>query len=586
MDQKRNSDFKKFEKYMFYYTKLMFCCIKHMCGIWLFLTKNDLSPITGQAFESFMKIKHRGPDNSDFKILNDFKTIIGFHRLSINGLNKHSANQPFVYDTDDTLTFVICNGEIYNYKELAETYSIELTTGSDCEILYPLYKKIGMHRLMNEVDAECAMIFCELNKKTNEVRLIVGRDQLGIRSLFMSQNKNEICFASELKGIPESHLKNEDFKVRQFPPRNFLEISSLDDFSDLKFQEYFDYEKIPVTVFDREKAHELIRKSLYEAVESRMMSDREFGCLLSGGLDSSLVSAIASSICKKRGNVLKTFCIGVSEKSPDVINAKIVANHIGSKHTTIIVSEAEALEYAKRQTTYNVESSDCTTNRATTFQLLVSKWISEHTNIKVLLIGDTFDELCSGYIYTLKAPNLEMFHKEVLKLLTNIHYFDVKRSDNGISAYGIECRCPCKKFTFPYLSISSELRMPKNGTEKDLLREAFKNTGLLPETIRTRSKNAFSDAVSVLERSWYVMLQEDVEKMYTDDEFEKISNKYTHMKPMTKESLFYRQMFEKHFGKRQEIAKTIPYYWLPNPEFIGYIEYNPSARVLKELYKE
>jgi asparagine synthase (glutamine-hydrolysing) len=554
-----------------------------MCGIWLLFTKNAQLDLTSwEIYRSFMRFKSRGPENSDFKVLDQYSTIIGFHRLAINGLVRSTANQPFMFDTDEKVVYVMCNGEIYNYKELAQKYEIPLSTGSDCEIIYPLYQKIGAAELMKELDAEFATIICEIDKKTKDVKLIVGRDQCGIRPLFMSYSEDTICLSSEKKGLP--YLKDHRFKVQQFSPRCYVEVSSKDNFNDIQFKEYFSITNIQPKIFDREQALTLIREEFIDSVRSRMMCDREFACLLSGGLDSSLVSAIASRICKSRGKVLKTFCIGMDENSPDIMWAKKVADHIGSDHTTIIIPEEEWLR-AIEHIVDTIESYDITTVRASTGQYLVANWIAKNRpEIKVLLIGDGSDELTGGYIYTLKAPSHEEFHQEILKLLNDIHYFDVLRSDRGIASNGLEARVPFlrKRFIEAYLSIDVNIRMPTNGVEKSLLRDAFRDTDYLPLDVLYRTKEAFSDGVSTMKRSWFSILQENIDRMYTSEEFLQKSEKYDHNKPPTKEALYYRETYEKIFGSREEVAKTIPRFWLPN--WSGNIT-EPSARVLKH-YKE
>jgi asparagine synthase (glutamine-hydrolysing) len=554
-----------------------------MCGIWHLLTKSSQLDLTSyELYKAFMGFKPRGPENSDFKVFDQYSTIIGFHRLAINGLIKNSANQPFMYDTDEKVAYVMCNGEIYNYKELAQKYEIQLSTGSDCEIIYPLYQKVGAGAMTDELDGEFAIIICEIDKLTKEVKMLVTRDQCGIRPLFMAFSEDTICFSSEMKGLP--FLRDSNYKIQQFPPRCYAEFSSTDNFKEIQFKEYFSITNIQPTIFDREQALKLICEEFIDSVRSRMMCDREFACLLSGGLDSSLVSAIASRICQSRGKVLKTFCIGMDENSPDIIWAKKVAKHIKSDHTTIIIPEQEWLE-AIQHIVDTIESYDITTVRASTGQYLVSKWIAKNRpEIKVLLIGDGSDELTGGYIYTLKAPSHEEFHKEILKLLNDIHYFDVLRSDRGIASNGLEARVPFlrKRFIIAYLSICVELRMPTNGVEKSLLRDAFKDTDYLPLDVLYRTKEAFSDGVSTVKRSWFSILQENIDKMYTQEVLEQKREIYSHNKPPTKEALFYRETFVKFFGDMEEVARIIPRFWLPN--WSGNIM-EPSARVLKH-YKE
>lgn len=552
-----------------------------MCGIWFLFSKNPQRCLTdGALYSSFAKGKARGPENSDFKTLELFGTIVAFHRLAINGIKKSTANQPFMFDFDDRVDYVMCNGEIYNYKELAQKYEIDVPSECDCEVLYPLYQKIGMDRLMREIDGEFAMIICEINKLTKEVKIIIGRDQCGIRPMFIGVSDDEICLSSELKGIP--FLDDPKYTVKQFPPRSYAVISSLQQSLVPEFVEYFSIDKIVPTIFDLVEALKIIKDEFIESVRSRMLCDREFACLLSGGLDSSLVSAIAAQICREKGTILKTFCLGIDENSPDVIWAKKVAEYIGSDHTTIIIPEEEWLK-AVEKIVYTIESYDITTVRASTGQYLVAKWISENTDIKVLLIGDGSDELTGGYIYTLKAPSHQEFHNEILKLMNDIHYYDVLRSDRGVASNGLEARVPFlrKRFIEAYLSIDVNLRMPTNGVEKSLLRDAFKDSGILPNDVLYRTKEAFSDGVSTMKRSWFTILQEHIEDMYTGEEFQMKKELYTHNAPPTKEALYYRETFEKHFGKRN--AHVIPRFWLPN--WSGNTQ-EPSARVLDNYKAE
>jgi asparagine synthase (glutamine-hydrolysing) len=583
-----------------------------MCGIWLLFSKSKQRRLSdGSFYSAFMRFKARGPENSDFKVLDQYNTIIGFHRLAINGLVKASANQPFMYDTDEKVTYVMCNGEIYNYKELATKYDIQLFTGSDCEIIYPLYQKIGKEKLMQELDVEASIIICELNKLTREVKMIIGRDHCGIRPLFVSYTKDEICFSSEKKGIPQ--LKGSKQKIMHFPPRCYIELSSLDDFQFINYNQYFKFEDIRPTIFNMEMALTTIREEFIDAVKSRMMCDREFACLLSGGLDSSLVSAIASDIQKSRGKVLTTFCVCMDPNSPDPIWAQKVADHIGSRHITIVIPEVvwliavlyDSLMKNKEIVTmlesiYNcdvfalmeeygidasivdiIETYDITTVRASTGQYLVSKWIAKnHPEIKVLLIGDGSDELTGGYIYMLKAPSHSEFFDEILKLLNDIHYFDVLRSDRGIASNGLEARVPFlrRQFISAYLSIDVSLRMPSNGVEKSLLRDAFKDTNLLPPDALYRKKEAFSDGVSKKERSWFSILTEIFEKIYTNEEFITKSQKYLHNTPPSKESLYYREWHGEKFDDDDEDNKTTIRFWLPN--WSGGTK-EPSARTLE-----
>jgi len=266
--------------------------------------------------------------------------------------------------------------------------------------------------------------------------------------------------------------------------------------------------------------------------------------------------------------------------STDERYAKLVAKHIGSNHTHITCTQDEfmnALPAVIRIT----ETYDITTIRASTGQYLISKWIANNTDIKVLLIGDGSDELCSGYLYFHKAPNAIESHNENIRLLEDISYFDILRADRCISNNGLEARVPYldQRFVNYYLSIDPSLRVPINNMEKWLLRESFNTTDYLPPEVLWRKKEAFSDAVSSQERSWFNIIQEYVDKKYTLDDLEYVKKRYTHNIPLSKESLYFRVIFEMYYGK--DLDHIIPYYWLP--KWCGNTN-EPSARTLDFYY--
>ncbi len=553
-----------------------------MCGIWLYLHKPNKRSLTYcQMYDAFMQTDIRGPDRSLFLKQSNYGVYIGFHRLSIMDLST-KGDQPFVFEDDSHIVYAICNGEIYNFKNLCYKYEIYPESGSDCEIFTYLYERIGIDGLVKELLGEFAFCICDINKSTSEVKLFIGRDQAGIRPIFVTGNDDEIVLTSELKGSP---FLEQGLHVQQFPPRHYLQICSTDeklyDPSLSKSIKFRDFDSIQTSIYDLEEAKKLIRETLIESVRSRMVSDRPLGCLLSGGLDSSLVASIASDFCKENGQLLNTFSIGM-EGSTDEYYAKLVAKHIGSKHTHVVLPESDWLNAIKKIINI-IESYDITSVRASTGQYLICKWIAEHTNIKVLLIGDGSDELCAGYMYFHKAPNARAVHDENLRLVNDIHMYDVLRADRGISSNGLEGRVPFldNRFIELYLSIDPELRKPNMGLEKWLLREAF--TGrYLPEEVRLRPKEAFSDGVSSIKRSWYSILQEYINNAITDKELETAQLKYDHCKPPSKEALYFRIMFEERFGSSSVTAKVIPYFWLP--KWVGVIN-EPSARIL-EVYKK
>ena len=538
-----------------------------MCGIWFYLSKNCSYNNNIELYTSFMNIKHRGPNSSNFVILNKYNLQIGFHRLAINGLINTTANQPFIFNTREKSIYVICNGEIYNYKELAVKYNIELFTGSDCEILHPLYDILGAD-MVNELDGEFAFIMCEIDKITDEINVFVSRDQCGIRPLFVSSSDNFIMFASELKGLIGENCYH-------YPPRHYTKFSSNDNFTEIAFNKYYDVENIPQTITNFEHATKMIRYELINSVKSRLMSDVPIGCLLSGGLDSSLSASIMAFLCPNQK--IKTFCIGMDENATDVSYAKLVAEHIKSDHKTIIIPKQEWLE-ALEYVICVIESFDITTVRASTAQYLISKWIAANENIKVLLVGDGSDELTNGYRYCSNAPDNQSFNDETCRLLNEIHEYDVLRTDRGISHNGLEARVPFlrKEFITKYLSIDVNLRRSEGKIEKYLLREAFAGTNLLPDEVLYRKKEALSDGVSSLTDSWYIIIQKHIDTLITDDEFEMLKNNYIHCQPISKESLYYRQIFEKYFGKC--CSNIIKHYWLP--KWCGEVN-DPSARELK-----
>lgn len=558
-----------------------------MCGIWLHLIKKGFKSMlsNGEIYEAFMKIQKRGPDQSVLiKPDEKYGLSIGFHRLAINGLSL-SGDQPFTYETDDKIYYLVCNGEIYNHKKLEKKYGITPTSGSDCEVLLHLWLKIGMDEMSKELDAEYAVCVCELDKTTNEVKLYISRDHLGIRPLYVSGNKNEVVITSDLNGSPFLLKNTEGYnKVHQFKPRCNATLSNMQEsMYDLNYTQYIDFNDVNTTIYDLETAMLKINRTLRKAVTTRLMSDKQVGALLSGGLDSSLVCAIASEYLKKQGKTLKTFSIGLNGGT-DEFYAKKVAEYIGSDHTHVEFTNKEFLD-SLNIVIKTINSFDITTVRASVGQYLISKWVFENSDIKVLLLGDISDELVSGYMYNFSAPSSEDLHAEAVRLLNDIHFYDGLRADRSVASNSLEGRFPFGflKFVKLYLSIDPKFRMPTfGGIEKWLLRESFKADAILPNDVLFRIKTAFSDGVSSEEKSWFQIIQEHLETDISNEEFEEEIKEYNHMKPVSKEALYFRRIFESHFGTSEETAKVVPYFWLP--KWSGGIT-EPSARVL-QVYKE
>lgn len=556
-----------------------------MCGIFLFIEKKKLSiEQEKRIYNKFIELKRRGPDKSIYEELKKPVNIkIGFHRLAITG-KSIKGDQPFKYDSINgkNMIYVVCNGEIYDYKNVITKYGLKPTTDSDCEVIGLLYKEYGIDKTCAILSGEYAFIICDIEKETGAYNIYVCNDRFGIRPIFMKENEYGIFFSSEIKGFLVEHIGS----IERVKPRNYYTISKIDNVVIKKgYTEYYNLENIKTEYYEIEKVKEIIKNKFIEVVKGMMYSDREIGCLLSGGLDSSLVASVASGMHKKMyGSKLKTFSMGLPN-STDEYNAKLVATFIDSDHTHITFQETQFLN-ALPDVVRVIENYDITTVRASTGQFLISKWISENTDVKVLLTGDGSDELTGGYMYFHKAPSKKEFHEENIRLLNNIHFFDGNRADRCIAGNGIEARFPFLDYRFveEYLKVDIDLRVPKNGLEKELLRSCFSEDNILPKEVLMRKKEGMSDACSSLERSWYKIIEEFVEKKYTNEEYKEKIGDYEHLKPYSKESLYYRELFDGVYGVFLEdnIAEGIvPYFWLP--KWCGDIK-NPSARVL-DVYK-
>lgn len=587
-----------------------------MCGIWGLLTTRQADLDYSNFFNKFNLIKARGPDRTTF--ITNSNYIVGFHRLAIMDTSIQ-GDQPFShsYYYNNSLgekilrtIYVICNGEIYNFKEIKESndmqevihkYNYTFKSESDCEILLPLYLmenssdlNIGLKEMISKLNGEFAFAIYDIdhNLDTNEFKygLWTGRDRFGIRPLFYTRlDDYTVCFGSEVKSLMKLS-KDTINKVEVHDPRAWMYWGGHQEQELTQVHKlYYSVGKYPLVLKpDLNDVYRMIRTKLTDAVKIRLESDREIGCLLSGGLDSSLISAIAAKELASHGKKLRTFSIGM-DNSPDVHFAKLVSEHIGSIHTNINIVQEEwikAIEEVVRIT----ETFDITTIRATVGQYLVSKWIKENTNIKVLLIGDGSDEATGGYLYFHKAPNQHEFHFECVRLLHYIHFFDVLRADRGIASNGLEARVPFLDVNFInfYFQIDLLEKTPKTHIidgktykfEKYLLRKAWDNTDLLPKCVLWRKKEAFSDGVSSESKSWYTIIQERVELNMSDEYFQSNRNKYEgYVIPHTKEALYYHELFDKYYPEQNHLC---PYYWLPK-----WIDnaLDPSARTLK-IYSE
>ena len=606
-----------------------------MCGIFALLN-NDGQVNRKLLISSFEKGKHRGPEFSVFSTPM-IKCNVGFHRLAINGLDEIS-NQPIIINH----IILICNGEIYNYEELynlSGTQS-ERKTNSDCEVIIHLYLKYGMQHTLQLLDGVFSFVLIDSRMNSEHNEIYVARDPYGIRPLFyLTANKTKLykeeltvpeknifhVFASEMKSLtdlcaefnntrPSKYINK--YNIRQFTPGTYsmfhlsFKVNSVWELKrkNVRYHNFSFYNTFPEqnykTIFEN------LRKYLTQAVHKRCStSDRPIACLLSGGLDSSLIAGLVNEYhVKHKLQKLKTFSIGV-RGSQDLIYAKMVAEHLNTDHNEVIIEESDFFKYA-HQVIYDIESYDTTSVRASIGNWLIGKYISENCNAKVIFNGDGADELMGGYIYMSKAPDGIEFDKECKHLLRNIHQFDVLRSDRCISSHGLEPRTPFldKYFTQYYLSIHPTIRFHKHNEfmEKWLIRSAFsdddyvnnrKGGKLLPDDVMWRRKEAFSDGVSEVNRSLYRIMKDycyehflnnemksypeiisNLDEMYTNacrvDKSMENTNNY--LLPSSAEEYYYRKVFETFYPGKGNI---IPYFWMP--KYVNAVD--SSARTL-EIY--
>ena len=501
--------------------------------------------------EGFERTVSRGPDDS--RIVDTGKGLLGFHRLAIMGLTP-SGMQPFEMDE----SYAVCNGEFYGFevqkqKLIQKGYTFR--SESDCEILLPLYHEYGTE-MFAMLDAEFACIIYD--GRTGEY--IAARDPIGIRPLYYGYDKQGIIlFASEAK-----NLVGLTDKIMPFPPGHY--------YKDGTFICYTDIAKVDAVCYDDlETACRHIREKLIAGVEKRLVADAKIGFLLSGGLDSSLVCAIAA---KKSKSPIKTFAIGMSEDAIDLKYARQVADYIGSDHKEICMTPDEVIATLDKLI-YLLGTYDITTIRASMGMYLICKAIHEQTDIRVLLTGEISDELF-GYKYTDFAPSAEAFQEEAQKRIRELHMYDVLRADRCISVNSLEARVPFGDLDFVkyVMALDPEMKLNKYGKGKYLLRHAFEGEGYLPDSILWRGKAAFSDAVG---HSMVDYLKDYAEEQYFDAEFEEKRLQYGYAQPFTKESLLYREIFEKYYPGQAEMILD---FWMPNKSWDGCNVNDPSARVL------
>jgi asparagine synthase (glutamine-hydrolysing) len=551
-----------------------------MCGIWILIKNNPI--IDDKIIKSIYNVKNRGPDSTSIHV--DKNYIASFHRLAINDLSV-DGNQPFYMSTPTHNYILLANGEIYNHKELELKYNIKPHSKSDCAFLLPFFIKLEenydydydykstFNIFNNELRGEYAIVIIKQEKNSNKIEYFMSTDPLSVRPLFyyFDVDKLEIGISSLLSGL--SDYSDHVYRLEQ---GNYLYGKT--DFNTYFLSDKCNYKLIPEIEYTDEntKLYNEIVDTFKESVKVRLESDRPIGCLLSGGLDSSLVAAIASNELKKYNIQLRTFSIGM-EGGTDLEHARNVAKHIGSKHTEFIFTYQEGLNCIE-DVIKVTETYDITTIRASVGQYLIAKKISENTDIKVILNGDGADECEMGYLYFYLSPDIKSAYIERNKLLNQIHEFDGLRVDRNISYHGLEARVPFldKNFVDLYYKIDPSLLVPtKERMEKYLIRKAFETIipELLPKEVLWRKKEAFSDGVSSLEKSWFMIVKEHYNKLVDVSEYEINKYKYLPM-PLCKESYYYRKKFNELYGQNHRV---IPRYWLANWSKST----DPSARTLK-----
>ncbi len=515
-----------------------------MCGIVCAYNENiQMEERRAQLLSMSKQIRHRGPDWSGIYVNND--AILAHERLAI--VDPVSGGQPLI-SSDNTLVLAV-NGEIYNHRQIRElTPDYAYQTGSDCEVILGLYQSEGM-TFIDRLNGIFAFVLYD----TTRNMFFAARDHMGIIPLYMGWDaEGTLYFASELKAL-EGHCN----KIEVFPPGHYYDGTqkTLIKWYD---RDWRHYDKVK----ERNTDIEQLKLALENAVHRQLMSDVPYGVLLSGGLDSSITSALAKKFAQKRVETndvsdawwpqLHSFSIGL-KGSPDLAAAQIVANHIGTVHHEVTFSVQEGID-AIKDVIYHLETYDITTVRASTPMYLLARVIKS-MGIKMVLSGEGADELFGGYLYFHKAPNAQEFHDETVRKLDKLYQYDCLRANKSLAAWGIEGRVPFldKEFIDVAMSINPKDKMiSSERMEKWVLRKAFES--YLPKEVTWRQKEQFSDGVGY---DWIDSLKEVVESQVSDQDMRVASHRFPKQTPRTKEEYFYRSIFEEHFPS-ETAALTVP----------------------------
>lgn len=544
-----------------------------MCGIFMYFVKGG-SPKFGKVSEEFDKILHRGPDNTTLKkiVLSNGVLFIGFHRLAIMDPTEN-GDQPF----ESSNATAICNGEIYNHKSLREKYfaNYPFKSNSDCEVILPMYHQFGLKKMCEMLRGEYACMIYDHNSQT----VLAASDFLRTRPLFIGYgNSGEIALGSEVKCIQNLPGINE---VIPFPPGVYW--STIDP---KNFIPYYSFNTIQVNPkISYQEAVLGVRERFDCAVIRRLSSDQPIGYFLSGGLDSSLCASIGQRFTS---SPIKTFTASFTKDGPDLLAARLVADHIKSKHYEYIFSIEEGIK-AIHRTIKILESYCCTTVRASVPQLLLCEAIKrDHPEIKVMISGENADEVFCGYEYFKYAPTPEASRAESIRREEQVHMYDGLRPDRTVASVSMELRVPFtdQDLVEYVLTLNPEYtRAPTRQEfaavtggrpmriEKALLREAYSD-GALPDKILYRSKMGFSDSCGL---GWVDHLKGYASTIIGDDLFAKRLDRYPDDPPRTKEEYWYRSIFELYYPNRTGLIKS---HWMPQQEWFDQPIIDPSARVI------
>ena len=516
-----------------------------MCGIVCALDiKQESELLRPKVLEMSKKVRHRGPDWSGIHCGKN--VLLAHERLAI--VDPQSGNQP-IFSSDRKL-ILAANGEIYNHRDLKHNLEskYDFQTNSDCEIILALYKEKGID-FLDDLNGIFGFVLYDENKES----YLIARDHMGIIPLYMGWDKfGTFYVASELKAL--EGICN---KIEIFPPGHYL---SSTDSKPVKWynRDWMEYD----AVCDNETDFDTLQDALEQAVHRQLMSDVPYGVLLSGGLDSSITSALAKKYSKNRIESddqkaawypqLHSFAVGLIG-SPDLKAAKLVADHIGSIHHEVTFTVQEGLD-AIKDVIFHLETYDVTTVRASTPMYLMARVIKS-MGIKMVLSGEGADEIFGGYLYFHKAPNPKEFHKETVRKLEKLYQYDCLRANKSLAAWGIEGRVPFldKEFIDVAMRINPKDKMiNKDRMEKWVLRKSFEN--YLPDSVAWRQKEQFSDGVGY---DWIDSLKELVNKEVSDAMFKNAKFTFPFQTPMSKEEYYYRSIFESHFPS-ETAAKTVP----------------------------